>query len=82
MGMPTLTGKKLSIYLFPHWSHLFYVSTENGRPNPSEMDIKVFIAAPTFRLQTKKVYSQSWNFLNNSSVRKYKIKKQNEWVLY
>ena len=46
-----------SIHLFPHRTGHLHVSTENVRPNPQDMDIKLFIAAPVFYLQANNVYS-------------------------
>ena len=44
-------------------------------PNPSEMDIKVFIPAPTFCLQSKKGIFPGWEKEKNISlVRKWNNK--------
>ena len=43
-------------------------------PNPSEMDIKMSIPAPTFCLQSKKVYFKNGRRKNISLVRKSEIK--------
>ena len=53
--MPTLAGKKTN---FPSIASLIGRVTSIFRqkmdgPNPSEIDIKVFIPAPTYCLQTK-----------------------------
>ena len=53
---------------------IFRVKLEG--PNPSEMDTKVFILAPTFCFQIKNVYSRNVKIL----VRKIEIKLQNEWL--
>ena len=50
--------------------------------NPSEMDIKVFIPAPTFCLLSKKVYSINGKRLHISFVRKNERGIQNAWLKY
>ena len=46
--MPTLAGNKHpSIHFFPQGPRPFRLSTEKVRSDPSEMDIKVVIPAPT-----------------------------------
>ena len=46
--MPTFAGHKhLSVYFFFHGPRLFHLSTEKYGFDPSEMDIKVVIPAPT-----------------------------------
>ena len=59
--MPTLAGKKpYSIRSFPHKTRRFHLLTENGRPNPSEMDIKVVIPAPASYSQAKQCIFHFW----------------------
>ena len=52
---PTLVGKKNRLFgnLVPQRTGVFHLPTEMDGPNSSEMDIKVFINAPTFYLQDK-----------------------------
>ena len=59
--MPTPAGnKQLSIHLFPHRTRHFHLSTEMDSPNPSEMDIKVFIPEPTFSFTALKNIFPKW----------------------
>ena len=48
-------SKHLSIHFPPHRPRPVHISTQNERPNPSELDSKVLIPAPTYYLLTKTI---------------------------
>ena len=49
----TLAGNEhLSVHFFLHGPRIFHLSTEKYGSNPSEMDIKVVIPAPTQQIIT------------------------------
>ena len=72
----------LSIHPFPLRTLPFHLSIEKGRPNPSGMDIKVFISVPTFCLQTTRVFSKKRKLINISLLRKNRIKIKIAWLKY
>ena len=46
--MPTFAGNKHpSVHFFPHGPSIFHLFTEKHGSDPSEMDIKVVVPAPT-----------------------------------
>ena len=57
-----------SIHLFPHRTRVFHLFEKMGGPSPSEVDIKAFISAPIYCLQSKKLSFINAKILNTSLV--------------
>ena len=59
--MPTLARKKQPFHpSLPQRTRLFHLSTEMDSPNPSKMDIKMFIPAPTLLFTALKNIFPKW----------------------
>ena len=81
VGMPTLERKTTT---FPPISSIIglisaiFLQKMDG-PNPSEMDINLYIPLLTFCSQNKNVYPINGTMINVSLVKKKRIKIQNAW---
>ena len=68
--MPTLAGNKhLSVHFFPHGPRFSIFRQKKVRSDPSEMDIKVVIPAPTQKIKSytkDQGYFHKWKIIENT----------------